>query len=230
MSYSSLVGIPTINVSKTGTTFAVESTCLDLDCYNVSRSAGPVLIESEDSNFKTFWSTNGLPISFSVALDGFVLEDDNSTTHGPWNGSIGNVLSDTDVSGFGYTLLFQSKIYQDNLRNEDNSATIAFCTLTQQYVESAVAYSGSFCRVTSMRQSLRPHVTSNITTLSFLRFFHQFSLWFPFATTMQRAGVASINSTARMLYHRPRISLLPRGSQQRWLRCRRPLDRAERRL
>lgn len=96
--YSSLIGIPTINVSKTGnTTFAVESTYLDLDCYNVSRSAAPVPIESADSNFnKTFWSTNVLPISFSVALDGFVLEDDNSTTHGPWNGSIGNIPSDTD--------------------------------------------------------------------------------------------------------------------------------------
>jgi hypothetical protein len=200
--YSSLIGIPTINVSKTGnTTFAVESTYLDLDCYNVSRSAAPVLIEGADSKFnKTFWSTSGLPISFSVALDGFVLEDDNSTTYGPWNGSIGNIPSDTDVSGFGHTLLFQSRIYQDNLGNNGNSTTIAFCTLTQQYVESAVVCSGSFCRVTSMRQSLRSHVSSNITTLSFPRFFLLFSLWFPFATTMQGAGVPSINSTATECY------------------------------
>jgi hypothetical protein len=195
--YSSLIGIPTINMSKTGnTTFAVESTYLDLDCYNVSRSTAPVPVEGPAN--KTFWSTN-LPNSFSVALDGFVLEDDNPTTYGPWNGSVGNIPNDTDVSGFSHTLLFQSRIYQDNLGNQDNSTTVAFCTLTQQYVESLVVCSGTFCRVTYIRQSLRPHAPSNITTLSFPRLFDQFSLSFPFATTGQ--GTApSINSTATECY------------------------------
>ncbi|KAI9772791.1 MAG: hypothetical protein M1839_002292 [Geoglossum umbratile] len=84
--------------------------------------------------------------------------------------------------------------------NKGNTTTIAFCNLTQQYVESAVICSGSLCRVTSMRQSLRPHAPSNITTLSFPWFFRQFSLWFPFATNGMGVGMPSINSTATECY------------------------------
>ena len=70
--YSSLLGIPTVNISAVGnTTFTVETTYLDLDCYNISQSR-PVQLGNIVN--ETFWFA-GQGNTFSIALDGFVLED-----------------------------------------------------------------------------------------------------------------------------------------------------------
>ncbi|OCK80097.1 hypothetical protein K432DRAFT_393328 [Lepidopterella palustris CBS 459.81] len=192
VSYSSLLGIPALNISTTGnTTFAVETTYLDLDCYNISRSA-PFPIENRVN--ETFWSTDMPGNPFSIALDGFVLED--PSTLGPFNSSIENIPNDTDVSGFHHTLLFQSSIY--SVGSAPQNTTVAFCTLTQQYIESNVTCSGAFCRVTDIRQSLRTHAPSNITTLSFPFLFQQFSLYFPTATGSVKDS--QVNSTATECY------------------------------
>jgi hypothetical protein len=170
--YSSLLGIPVANVASTGnTTFAMETSYLDLDCYNVSR------VKYGERYDAGYWSaSNNSQFSVSVSdYDSLQVPNGTEERLGAYVGSWGNAT-------FPRTLLLQSRIWNSHSSLEHPEMTAVYCTLMQSYVESAVSCSSNEpCCVTDMRTSRIPHSPENITVLSFPYLFHMFSQYFPLA-------------------------------------------------
>jgi hypothetical protein len=174
MAYSSLLGIPVANVASAGnTTFALETSYLDLGCYNVSR------VKYDGDNNTGYWSLSNnsqFPVSVS---DYYSLHVPSDTEE-----RLGAYVDSWGKATFPRTLLLQSRNWTNWSHSslEDPEMTAVYCTLMQSYVESAVSCSNKKpCRVTDMRTSRVPHPPENVTALSLPYLFKMFSEYFPLA-------------------------------------------------
>lgn len=177
MVYSSIFGIPMTGLGLGNTTLTLESSYIQLDCYNMTTS--PILNATDGTpDFKgSLISTRGPFLSYQNVSDA------QPYAIG-WQGQDVSQLGANDPSGFTYprscpdclpqslanasftngTLLYQEFESIDNV-------TSVFCTPSQRYVENKVFCSKSLdsqqCQVIAQRLSVLPHFPSELTYLSF---------------------------------------------------------------
>jgi hypothetical protein len=172
VAYSSLLGIPVAHVSSTGdTNFTMETSYLDLDCYNVSR------VKFGGGYDAGYWSaSNNSQFSVSVSdYNSLHVPNDTEERLGAYVSSWGNTT-------FPRTLLLQSRNWNSLSSSGPPEMTAVYCTLMQSYVESAVSCSSNEpCCVTDMRASQIPHPPENITVLSLPFLFSILSQYLPLA-------------------------------------------------
>jgi hypothetical protein len=188
--YSSLMGIPTAYIPRShNTSFNVESSYWDIDCYDINYGHLIALNNSMDHYM------NGEQVS---GLDSEITPLEQNSSYVGSNGTescssqdyfcslslgISNVVPGIDMgtpetvaeSGIHAlsrtkpTILFQFPYFDEGLFN----VTRAFCHISQIYVESAVSCSfpesaaHPNCTVSSIRESIADHPPPYITDLSF---------------------------------------------------------------
>jgi hypothetical protein len=187
--YSSLFGLPVSSVQIGNTTFTVESSYIQLNCNQMthqnSNISGIVLlnqaINSSTVVKSTLISTSG-PFLSSKNVSFF--DDWGIGYQGPNTASFDATLYSTrEVVPFLYpqscpdclTMNVSTAdpgtfLYQE-FDGNDNSTSI-FCTPQEVYVESAITCertttTSQNCHVTAQRLSQLPHMSTNITSLSF---------------------------------------------------------------
>ena len=174
VSYSSLVGIPvalgrsdgnttTGSLSDRNITFTIETDYINLDCFSLK--PGPSINVSFSSDGIPHNGKFAGPIgeTFWIALNQFA-----PFVYDSWPSEI----KPSNVSANPSTLLFQSRAF-----DEQGIYSLAYCNITETYVEAAVIYYGSnkTYAITSMRESQQPHLPSNLSPISFLGMFSNFA-------------------------------------------------------
>lgn len=191
--YSSLLGIPIGNFNSQVANFSLESTYISLDCSDLQTGLHiDTLGHSTNKPNGTFVGVNitnpdcnavdalSLP-NWEVAVDVFV---DSQYYSG---GIPEQFVSDTGIVANQGRLLFQSAAQTEPLINGTVAQfTIAYCNISQEYVESNVActmeLSVQICRVTAQRPSKLAHAPSEITFLSFPGYFSNLASSWELAT------------------------------------------------
>ncbi|KLJ12917.1 hypothetical protein EMPG_12108 [Blastomyces silverae] len=204
--YSSLIGIPVAGLSwKGNTTFTMESSYFDIDCFSLSAApqvpiadtytgppgTDPSLTKSEDppklvqiSNNNTFYGPIEEDSSLSFGIDSYVDWRPGSLTK-LWDDGMSSVIpnvTDNEKTFFDkkQTFLFESKL--PFFPGIEDPAAVAYCNTRRVYVESAVYCVGDptsinkpQCSVTAMRNSRRLHQPSDITPFLFPTVFNRFT-------------------------------------------------------
>lgn len=175
--YSSIFGIPLTGIGFGNTTFTMESSYIELDCYNMTTVPIPNAIDGTPDFKGSLISTNGPFLSYQ-----------NVSTSQPyavgWQGQDVSEMGANDSSGFIYpqacpdclaqglanaSFTNGTLVYQE-FESTDNVTSI-FCTPSQQYVENRVFCSkdsvSQQCQVIAQRPSVLPHFPSEVTYLSF---------------------------------------------------------------
>ncbi|KAH0543962.1 hypothetical protein FGG08_001729 [Glutinoglossum americanum] len=143
VSYSSLAGIPITSLPKeANSTFTVETSYMDLDCYNVT--IGKYITPATSPGPGGATNTTGVFYGLSTSTTTFVVAIDG-----------------TGVSQIApqRTLLFQSQSLKGHI--------LAYCHISTAYVEAAVKCTGDLRQVTSMRPSQRFHEDPRVVPLEF---------------------------------------------------------------
>ncbi|EPE36785.1 hypothetical protein GLAREA_08948 [Glarea lozoyensis ATCC 20868] len=206
--YVSLVGIPISGLQTGRTTFALESSYLELNCGEPARQTGVFSLTTLQANTSTINETfhgtsadvdiNGTA-GWSLGLQRFISPLFNATQSIPSPvpkvcplPQIGSpnppqpfISAPCALSALGAdqigssTLLFQATIPSA----ADGSTIQAFCQMKTVYVESEVLCTGDSlplaCRVTGQRKSLLPHAPELLTPLAFPAVFAQLSKLLP---------------------------------------------------
>ncbi|PGH18212.1 hypothetical protein AJ79_00550 [Helicocarpus griseus UAMH5409] len=196
--YSSLIGIPVGGLQPNGnTTFTMESSYFDVNCYSLSLSsyvptaasfAAPLGADISTTKSKdvprllqipnnTFYGKANKESSFTVGIDSYI----------DWNAGPMATLRDEGMSsvvrnvtgnkktfyGRRQTFLFESKL-PPVYPGVQNPATVAYCNIGRVYVESAVSCISnplsarrSQCSVAAVRNSQVPHQPADITPFLF---------------------------------------------------------------
>ncbi|EEP80716.1 predicted protein [Uncinocarpus reesii 1704] len=201
--YSSLIGIPAAEISQEGiTTFSMESSYFDIDCYNLSLSSyispqatlttaanadGPMtrakrLPKLLKTPKNTFYGHNDTESSLAFGIDGYVDWDSGSLAtirDLGMSSFIGNVTgSKRTFFKQQQNFLFESKLRSGFYRIK-NPTTVAHCNIKKIYVESAVRCIGNpshkpRCSITAMRDSRLSHQPADITPFLFPAVFKAF--------------------------------------------------------
>ena len=197
--YSSLLGIPLSSIGSGNATLSLESTYIGLDCASPTNGpqvsvayidSYPFMLPNNMTN-GTFWSP------------GRNIHEEGSTpaeNDGTWDFATDARIQESYVppSSFknGYLheinqsrILFQSvregaqsDIVDSTGSSSSDAFSIVYCAMSQVYVESSIKCSindgtdgARDCAVTAQRPSQLPHVSSNLTMLSFIDFFSIFT-------------------------------------------------------
>ncbi|KAE8387093.1 hypothetical protein BDV23DRAFT_174941 [Aspergillus alliaceus] len=188
LTYTSLLGVPFQGLEAgSNTTFQIETSYLDIDCYDLQRKEGLIpLLSTGNLTFNqndkpptinktvegAFLGTNGSEVcsvgrcspSWSLGINQYV-------TNHPWGsielfpnitGNSESYLNDQPI------LLFQSRYWS----GERYDSTLAYCHINQIYVEVFITCIGTGsptlqCAVAAMRDSLRPHPARDVTPFIF---------------------------------------------------------------
>ncbi|KAM0230831.1 hypothetical protein ACHAPO_008887 [Fusarium lateritium] len=193
-SYSALIGLPIVNVTTGNVTFSIESSYLNLECYNMTISNTSFYIPWNWTNPPTWgeyeqkqngtwhgYNDSALQTPWAMAVDRFV---------DPYWAVTSN-LSDRfgefhlGKSYYGRPVIFENEtdlhvkpsrlIFNSEFQTAPNTSPRGFkaeCHVFQRYVESQVHCSRvdistpQNCSVTAQRLSRTKHATENITSLS----------------------------------------------------------------
>ena len=219
--YSSLLGIPLGSMESGNTTLSLESTYISLDCSSPANGPGANIVYTSAINESvmpsipsttylngTFWSPNltSFDIGSDVILPPWIVATDVSI---PIWGSFESFQNTTNfeinkLEVNKSRLVFQSARNGSwgngdisNVVNSSDSFTVAYCGLSQTYVESnvtCVAGDGAQnCRVTAQRPSQRSHSSPNLTMLAFEAFFwHLVPAWVEATGPLHTSRMSSI--------------------------------------
>lgn len=212
-SYNSLVGIPITGLPKDGnSTFNLETSYFDLDCFNLTEGK-PVPLQAPAPGFHghstdiitgngTQWfGSNGSSqcddsclLSYSFSMNQYSPQPYGDPT------VYGNTTSNGVINDSNPILLFQSRYWEA----EEASSSIAQCHIAQVYVEAAVecrteVTSEHNCSVTAVRDSQNPHPPSNRPQMLFFAFMSEFGG--SLATVSAEGHEASNTPTEQFLYN-----------------------------
>jgi hypothetical protein len=163
--YSSLVGIPVSGLPEpANTSFTMETSYLDLDCYNITNGSF-INTTIADQSATKFWGMQDN--TYSISLDGFLPL---------YYGTVWSYVNETNRTFPQRTLLFQSQA------EYGSGFTLAYCYISTAYVEAAIECAGHACTVTNMRPSQKRHPDPLLVPLDFPIFFNEFSAQFGLAT------------------------------------------------
>ncbi|KAE8153079.1 hypothetical protein BDV25DRAFT_45282 [Aspergillus avenaceus] len=188
LTYTSLLGVPAQgSEAGSNTTFQIETSYFDIDCYDLQRKVG--LIPLLGTSNLTL-SQNDKPPIINKTVDGTFLGTNGSEgcSVGPcspsWSLGINQYVTNhlwgsyglfPNISGNDKTyftdkpiLLFQSRYWS----GERYDSTLAYCHINQVYVEVFITCISTDsptlqCAVTAMRDSLRPHPARDVTPFIF---------------------------------------------------------------
>ncbi|KAE8451020.1 hypothetical protein EG329_004692 [Mollisiaceae sp. DMI_Dod_QoI] len=175
--YSSVFGIPMTGIGSGNTTLTMESTYMELSCYNMTTFPIPNATDGTTDFHGFLISTNGPFFSYQN------VSEDNPWAIG-YQGQDVTQLGSNDTSSFVYpqscpdclsTALSNSTFTNGTLVFQEfdgvDNVTTVYCTPSQQYVESEIFCSKDKttqqCQVTAQRPSILPHMPPELTYLSF---------------------------------------------------------------
>jgi hypothetical protein len=213
--YSSLVGVPILNLpSGKNTTFSIETSYLNLDCYDFILDAPVNATHPLGSSQGNQSAAEGYQGSIPTTRAGFRIALD-STRPGYTDSAIWSYLNDTATSYPQRTLLFQSPAGGEGFGRNN----IVHCRIWTTYVEAYTVclsppssnLSTPTCSVTRLRSSLKPHPHENLTPLEFGQYLASFGENFPEATKFASTWVtsSSASSLAEMYLVNPQNPLDP---------------------
>ncbi|OJD15890.1 hypothetical protein AJ78_03908 [Emergomyces pasteurianus Ep9510] len=203
--FSSLIGIPVGGLPWNGnTTFTMESSYFDNDCFTLSAAphvpitenftapAGTDLSMTKSKDApklvlipnNTFYGQADAQSSFKFGIDSSVDWRPGYLTKVWDEGMLSFIpnVTDNEKTFFGnkQTFLFESKL--SVFPGVRNPATVAYCNIRRVYVESAVHCIGNSssirkpqCSVTATRASRKPHPPSDITPFLFRPVLNKFT-------------------------------------------------------
>ncbi|KAJ8118892.1 hypothetical protein OPT61_g220 [Boeremia exigua] len=186
--FVSVAGLPVTDIPFGNTTLSVESSYVELDCFNVSK----ITSYPPDLGIR-WWSVGKSPGTFNMTngtWKGVTQENTNDTT-GRFPGwhlaldtfidqywldagheSPGDFMAEQGIEANPTRLLLQSKMATNFV--ETPISLIAVCDVRQRYVESVVlcerpdaAVTERNCTVTAQRPSQKVHATELISHLNF---------------------------------------------------------------
>ena len=164
ISYSSLLGVPVLNVPSTEiANFTIETSYSDFDCFNITKgqaintTSSSISINGSSSN-SGFVGPSSAPLQ--LAMDRFL---SGHAGYGIYGG-LGPTIGDQSIDLKPQTLLFQSTTWE-----AERQSTLAYCSIYQAYVEAAVTCTASSksCEVTSLRDSQSSHPATTLNPLLF---------------------------------------------------------------
>ncbi|KAF2426536.1 hypothetical protein EJ08DRAFT_375736 [Tothia fuscella] len=197
MDYSSLIGIPIVGAPRGNGSVLVESNYINLECTNLTKASditnlnniaslanesATCLIGCGTDPNTTFLGWNGLfdkSAFWSLGIDNFVdrhwwyntddFEQYPQSTYPEY------LINEPGLDALQATLLFQSV--------DPSGYTSAYCKISEIYVESRVNWTISpllrSFSVVSQKPSRKPHVSRNITHLSWPTNFGAMNQWLP---------------------------------------------------
>ncbi|KAM0439602.1 hypothetical protein ACHAPT_000694 [Fusarium lateritium] len=219
--YSALVGIPVLNISTGNTTFSLETSYMDLKCYNMTKMELSDIAQYRDFDWP-HWDPEGLDNgtwygfnntfqddyrrSWAIASNRFVDQYwYNQTLLKERHKDVLTEVSvarpaifenETGVEVEPAKIYFQAKL--NNAMMHETPGFTAYCDVGQRYVESRVtcqrtsSTSQQNCTVTAQRPSQRRHAPEAITPLSFPAVFRWISKHLPIATGVRNAGTCDL--------------------------------------
>lgn len=210
--YSALVGIPTAGFSVGNTTFSLESSYLDLECSNLTKSTPfTESVSFEWPNWNSFLYENGSwwgfntsvaqtredPAPWAIALNRFV--DPFWSGFGLHGESSGNFVcepsrfkNETGIEVGPTRLYFEARLAAAS--SGPTAGFSAYCDTRQKYVESQVSCQQENigarpnCTVTAQRPSRLRHAPESISYLSIPWVFRYISRELPLATAAEGSG------------------------------------------
>ncbi|RSL41072.1 hypothetical protein CEP53_012991 [Fusarium sp. AF-6] len=216
--HSALVGIPVVNVSMGNTTFSLESSYIDLKCYNMTSMAlrdvtqyrafdwpdwEPEVVDNGTWHGFNNTYADGYRRSWAIALNRFVdpywgnrtLLAERSTGPSLQDAAVVRPAvfeNETGVEAAPAKLYFQAETNSNMMW--DTPGFTAYCDVATKYVESRVmcqrttSTSQQNCTVTAQRPSQRQHAPEAITHLSFPLVFRWISKYISIATAVRDSG------------------------------------------
>lgn len=207
--FSSIAGLPVANVPFGNTTFSIESSYVELDCYNASRvpwAAEWLNYMGQDIDFNfdkplpngtlqgihsyDFDIDNWLIGSWTIALNNFVDDYWTELSREGWytNKGPASLIQEDGIQVNPTELFFWSRVANGESDSPEN--IIASCKVRQRYVESRVTCERTQvtspnrnCTVVAQRPSQKPHTTEMISDLNFFNVWAYITHYFPTASS-----------------------------------------------